>query len=182
MYFGTQRGINPNSSSFGAITESASMSQEEIEAIKEAESAAEGLHGNPGESFAGQGCIDEAAIFEAAIVQACELMDDATRKAYLESTEFANLLEAGVVGRKAVVRLSRQADMDRRIHLLCLQMGKENNDADWEALRLNRIKERKLLNKLYQKYGNRVKRQAAVSQKRLIKLSPKAFNLNAPIR
>ena len=78
--------------------------------------------------------------------------------------------------------MSKEADLERRMHLLCLQMGKENGDADWEALRLNRIKERKLLDKLYKKYGNRVKRQAVMSQKQLIKLDPKKFNLKAPIR
>lgn len=134
------------------------------------------------DDFATHGVIDEAFMMESAIVQQVEMMNDKQRSEYLNSKEFDALVEAGVVGRKAIVRMSRQADMDRRIHLLCLQMAKENGDADWEALRKNRINERRLLNKLYQKYGQRVQRQAAMSQKRLIKLSPKAFDLQAPIR
>lgn len=180
MYFGKTQGTNPDT--FGTIQETAGLTDTEIQAIKEAEASAAQLQGDPSVGFAEQGCIDEAAVFEASIVQECERMNDADRKAYMESDLFQQFVQEGVVGRKAVVRLSRQADMDRRIHLLCLQMGKENNDADWEALRKNRINERRLLNKLYNKYGNRVKRQAAVSQKRIAKLNPKAFNLNAPIR
>lgn len=126
--------------------------------------------------------VDEEAFIEAAIVQQVESMGDAQRKAYLQSDEFNALVEAGVVGRRAIVRLNRAADLDRRMHLLCLQVAKENNDADWEALRRNRIKERQLLNKIYKKYGERVRRQATTSQKRLIKISPQAFNLQAPLR
>jgi len=126
--------------------------------------------------------VDEEAFIEAAIIQQVESMNDPQRKAYLESDEFKALVEAGVVGRRAIVRLNRAADLDRRMHLLCLQVAKENNDADWEALRRNRIKERQLLNKLYKKYGERVRRQATTSQKRLIKISPQAFNLQAPLR
>ena len=180
MYFGKSQGINPDT--FGAINESAGLTDSELQAIKEAEVSAAQLQGDPSVGFAEQGCIDEAAIFEASLVQDLERMNDEDRKAYMESALFQKMVQEGVVGRNAIVRLSRQADMDRRIHLLCLQMGKENNDADWEALRKNRIKERQLLDKLYKKYGNRVKRQAAVSQKRIAKLNPKAFNLNAPIR
>lgn len=132
--------------------------------------------------FSTDGIIDEAAMMEALIVQEAEKMNDAQRAEYLNSAEFNSLVEAGVVGKRALVRLSREADMDRRIHLLCLQMAQEKGDADWEALRRNRIKEKQLLNKLYNKYGNRVKRQAATSQKRLVKLSPRMFNLNEPIR
>ena len=57
-------------------------------------------------------------------------------------------------------------------------MAREQGDADWEALRKNRINERRLLKKIYTKYQNRVRRNAMQSQKRLIKLTPDAFNFN----
>ena len=164
MYFKNQ-GINPAS-----IQESAD------------DFSFEELHEDQSDISDSQGIINEDAMLEAAIVQEVEMMHDAERKAYLESDEFQSLVEAGIVGRKTVVRLNRNDDMNRRIHLLCLQMGKENGDADWDALRKNRIRERQLLQKLYTKYGNRVRRNAVTSQKRLIKLSPKAFDMNRPIR
>lgn len=172
MYFRNNGGIDPNS-----YVEDRFSVNEGVEDTTQLEPN-ENMEG----SFAEDGVLDEAAVTENAIVQEVMMMNDEQRKAYMESDTFKTLVESGVIGKKAVVRLSRQADMDRRIHLLCLQMGKEAGDADWEALRKNRIQERKLLGKLYKKYGNRVKRQAAMSQKRIVKLNAKAFDLNRPIR
>ena len=166
MYF-KNRGITPSSIEESAVEDDFSLDP---------------LNEDNSDISASQGILDEDAMLEAAIVQEVEMMHDDERKAYLESDEFQNLVEAGVVGRKTVVRLNRNDDMNRRIHLLCLQMGKENGDADWEALRKNRIRERQLQQKLYTKYGNRVRRNAITSQKRLIKLSPKAFDMSRPIR
>lgn len=176
MYFRNNGGINPNTDQFSTINEGAEFVNDNVDDVQLEPNA------NMEGSFAESGVIDEGAVTENAIVQEVMMMDDASRKAYMESAEFQSLVEAGVIGKKAVVRLSKQADMDRRIHLLCLQMGKENGDADWEALRKNRIMERKLLNKLYKKYGNRVRRQAQMSQKRIVKLNARAFDLHAPIR
>ena len=166
MYF-KNRGITPSSIEESAVEDDFSLDP---------------LNEDNSDISASQGILDEDAMLEAAIVQEVEMMHDDERKAYLESDEFQNLVEAGVVGRKTVVRLNRNDDMNRRIHLLCLQMGKENGDADWEALRKNRIRERQLQQKLYTKYSNRVRRNAITSQKRLIKLSPKAFDMSRPIR
>ena len=186
----TNRGISPSSvrdSGRFSFNEAMEYDENESAAIDEAYNddtmylEGDGAYAEE-HSYGTAGIIDESAMMEAIIVQEAEKMSDEQRKDYLNSQEFNSLVEAGVVGKKAVMRLSREADMDRRIHLLCLQMGKEAGDADWEALRKNRIKERQLLNKLYNKYSNRVKRQAQMSQKRLVKLSPRMFDLKKPIR
>ena len=88
------------------------------------------------------------------------------------------LLESKKISRKTIVKLNKNDDLTRRTHLAALQKAKEMGDADWEALRKNRIKERQLLDRIYKKYANKVKRDAIKSQKRLIKLSPKAFDMN----
>jgi hypothetical protein len=173
MYFRNNGGIDPNT-----YVEDKFSINEDVDYDTTQLEPNENIEG----SFAESGVIDEAAVTENAIVQEVMMMNDEQRKAYMESDTFKSLVEAGVIGKKAVVRLNKEADMDRRIHLLCLQMGKENGDADWEALRKNRIQERKLLGKLYKKYGNRVRRQAAMSQKRIVKLNARAFDLHAPIR
>ena len=185
MYFSQQRGVKPtntNPSGPFSFGESSDWTDDEQYAVQEAYDDNSTPLNFSDKSYVGQGVLDEEAVIEAAIVQEAMMMHDDERTAWMNSPEFQQLHEAGVVGRKAIVRMSKEADLDRRMHLLCLQMGKENGDADWEALRLNRIKERKLLDKLYKKYGNRVKRQAVMSQKRLVKLDPKKFNLNTPIR
>ena len=122
------------------------------------------------------GIIDDQALKEAFIADALDRMNDEDYKAYTESDEFKNLVEAGVVGRRSIVRMNRSDDLTRRIHLAAIQMAREQGDSDWEALRKNRINERRLLNKIYTKYSTRVRRSAIQNQKRLVKLNPSMFN------
>ena len=126
----------------------------------------------------GSGIIDQDASMENMLVDEMNRMSDAEFEAYTESSEFNNLVEAGVLGRRSLVKMNRKDDLRRRIHLASIQMAREQGDADWEALRKNRINERRLLKKIYTKYQNRVRRNAMQSQKRLIKLTPDAFNFN----
>ena len=126
----------------------------------------------------GAGIIDQDALMENMLVDEMNRMSDAEFEAYTESSEFNNLVEAGVLGRRSLVKMNRKDDLRRRIHLASIQMAREQGDADWEALRKNRINERRLLKKIYKKYQNRVRRNAMQSQKRLIKLTPDAFNFN----
>lgn len=168
MYYGANSQVNMNQN-LDSIQEGFSFNDEPIQ---------EGFGDDDGIN----GVRDQDSMLENMIMLEASRMDDDQRKAYMESDEFQNLVEAGVVGKRSVVRLNRNDDMNRRIHLLCLQKGKEEGDADWEALRKNRIRERQLLDKLYRKYGNRVRRDAVISQKRIMKLSPKVFDMNRPIR
>lgn len=126
----------------------------------------------------GSGIIDQDALMENMLVDEMNRMSDAEFEAYTESSEFNNLVEAGILGRRSLVKMNRKDDLRRRIHLASIQMAREQGDADWEALRKNRINERRLLKKIYTKYQNRVRRNAMQSQKRLIKLTPDAFNFN----
>ena len=128
------------------------------------------------------GIIDDQALQEAFIADALDRMNDEDYKAYTESDEFKNLVEAGVVGRRSIVRMNRSDDLTRRIHLAAIQAAKEAGDADWEALRKNRVKERELLNRIYKKYAMKVRGDAVRSQRRLIKLSPKAFDMTKQVR
>ena len=130
----------------------------------------------------GEGLSDMGSLLEAAIVEQVSMMNDEERHAYLNSEEFQRLEEAGVVGRRSIVRMNKYDDLNRRVHLASLQKAKEQGDADWEMLRKNRIRERQLLNKIYKKYANQVRRDAIKSQKRLIKLSPRAFDVTRQVR
>ena len=125
---------------------------------------------------------DQDALLESFIVDMISRLDDDNRKAYMESAEFQALYEAGVVKHRTVVRLNKDDDLERRIHVAALQRAREKGDADWEALRKNRINERRLLNKIYAKYSLQVKRDAIQAQKRLIKITPNIFNTMRAIR
>lgn len=126
----------------------------------------------------GVGIVDQDALLENMLIDQMNRMTDEEFSAYTESADFQNLVEAGVLGRRSVVKMTRKDDLNRRIHLASIQMAREQGDADWEALRKNRVNERRLLKKIYTKYANRVRRDAMQSQKRLIKLTPDAFNFN----
>ena len=126
----------------------------------------------------GAGIVDQDALLENMLIDQMNRMTDEEFQAYTESADFQNLVEAGVLGRRSVVKMTRKDDLNRRIHLASIQMAREQGDADWEALRKNRVNERRLLKKIYTKYSNRVRRDAMQSQKRLIKLTTDAFNFN----
>ena len=126
----------------------------------------------------GAGIVDQDALLENMLIDQMNRMTDEEFQAYTESADFQNLVEAGVLGRRSVVKMTRKDDLNRRIHLASIQMAREQGDADWEALRKNRVNERRLLKKIYTKYSNRVRRDAMQSQKRLIELTPDAFNFN----
>ena len=126
----------------------------------------------------GAGIVDQDALLENMLIDQMNRMTDEEFQAYTESADFQNLVEAGVLGRRSVVKMTRKDDLNRRIHLASIQMAREQGDADWEALRKNRVNERRLLKKIYTKSSNRVRRDAMQSQKRLIKLTPDAFNFN----
>ena len=129
-----------------------------------------------------EGIIDMAALIETMLVDAICQMPDAQRHAYLESQELQDLCEAGIVGHRSITRLNKQDDFTRRLHLAALQKAKENGDANWEALRKNRIQERRLREQIFARYANEVRRDAMQAQRRLLKISPRAFDTLKDIR
>jgi hypothetical protein len=122
-----------------------------------------------------EGVQDFDSYLERVFESVVSVMPDETRIPYLESDEVKSLVEAGVIGRKTIVRLSKKDDLSRRIKLAAFQKAKETNAPEWKALKKNRIIERKLIGKIMQRYGNAVKKDAINSQKKLLKLSPTAF-------
>lgn len=72
--------------------------------------------------------------------------------------------EARRLTKKTYVRLNKSDDLQRRSHLACLVLAKAHKDPLWTKLALNRIKERKLRNAIYKKYGNKANLVAKKSQ------------------
>jgi hypothetical protein len=121
------------------------------------------------------GVQDMEGLMEHVFVDVVSCMDESTRNEYLQSDEVKALEEAGVIGKKTIVRLSKMDDLSRRIKLAAFQKAKEDNDANWVALRKNRVKERELIGKIMNKYSNRVKKDAVQAQRSLLKITPNAF-------
>lgn len=99
---------------------------------------------------------------------------DEEKKALFESAEVALLEKKNITNKKTMVRLNKNDDISRRTTMAALQLAKDNNDPLWKALKINRIKERKLLNAIEKKYNSRAQKVARVGQKEYLK------NVNKP--
>lgn len=104
------------------------------------------------------------------------LVDDLSRLNDTQLAEFCApngvgeaLCEAKILGKKTLVRLSRQDDLDRRITMIAMNMAKENNDGNFDKLAANRVKEKELLAKIVGRWGMKAEKEAKIAQKEYIK-------------
>lgn len=86
------------------------------------------------------------------------------------------LVEAGVIGKRTLVRLSKVDDLERRIHMAALQMAKSNNDPLYDQLAKNRVKEKQLLEKIKTKYASKATKSAKIAQRQYIRTAPSIFS------
>ena len=110
-----------------------------------------------------------AELQEAYIYDELSRLSDEKRKEFLESEQCKSMQEAGLIGRKTLVRLSKSDDMERRITMAAMQLAKDHNDVLWDKLAANRVRERDLLNKITTKYGAKAQRIARMGQKEYLK-------------
>lgn len=108
------------------------------------------------------------------------LLDDLSRLNEVQIAEFCApggageaLVEAKVLGKNTMVRLSKTDDLERRITMTAMQMARDNNDPLFEKLALNRVKEKELLQKIRGKYGMKAEKEAKIAQKEYIKTMKK---------
>lgn len=94
---------------------------------------------------------------------------DEKRKEFVNSEHAQAMVEAGIIGRKTLVRLSKMDDLERRIGMAAIQLSKESNDSLYDQLIKVRIKERELLEKINNKYANKATRVAKMGQKEYLK-------------
>ena len=121
------------------------------------------------------GVQDAAALFESVFVDYVNHMDDEERKQYLESDEVKALEEANVIGRRTIVRLSKQDDYNRRITLAAMQKAKEQNSADWKRLKKAHMLKNLAIANIVKRYGNNVKRDVVKAQKAILKTNPRYY-------
>lgn len=126
-------------------------------------------------------CIKDAnALIESFIYDTITSMGEEVTKQFLASQECKALEEAGVLGKKTIVRMTKVDDLTRRIKLAVMQKAREDRDPNYLMLKKVIAKKKDLSNKLMAKYRNRVKNDAIKSQRALIKISPSYFT--RPIR
>ena len=103
------------------------------------------------------------------IIDEVSRMSDEEKEAFVNSEEAKALEEAGLIGRRTLIKLTKNNDLVRRQKMAAFQLAKEANDPLWTKLVKNRIIERKLIAAIVKKYGNKSKRVAMVSQKAYLK-------------
>lgn len=121
------------------------------------------------------GIQDATALFESFFVDYVNHMDDEERKQYLESDEVNALVEAKAIGRRTIVRLSKQDDYNRRITLAAMQKAKEQNSSDWKRLKKAHMLKKLAIANIVKRYGNNVKRDVVKAQKAILKTNPRYY-------
>lgn len=79
------------------------------------------------------------------------------------------LVEANILRRKTIVRLSKADDEERRATLAAFKLAKDAKDPLWDKLVKNRVKEKELIQAIKNKYGNKAERAAKLGQKEFLK-------------
>lgn len=108
-------------------------------------------------------------LLEAFIYDEISRNSDEKRQEFVNSEAAQSMLEAGLISRKTLVRLSKNDDLERRMGMAAIQLSKENNDSLYDQLIKVRIKERELLEKINNKYANKASRVAKIGQKEYLK-------------
>lgn len=79
------------------------------------------------------------------------------------------LVEAKVLNKKTLVRLSKKDDLDRRRTMAAMELAKQANDPLFQKLVTIYAKKDELKSKIIAKYGNKAERVAIAGQKEYIK-------------
>lgn len=108
-------------------------------------------------------------LLEAYIYDELSMLDDTMKEAFINSPECEAMIEAGVINKRTVVRLSKNDDLIRRRKMAAYQLAKEKEDPLWDKLVKNRIKERELIAKIVAKYGMKAEKVAKIGQKQYLK-------------
>ena len=106
---------------------------------------------------------------EACIADEISHLSDEKIQEFCESEEAEALVEAGVMRKKTLVRLSKKDDMSRRRTMAAFTIAREKNDPLWAKLVKNRVMERKLIGEIVKKYGQKAEKVAKVGQKEYLK-------------
>ena len=106
---------------------------------------------------------------EACIVDEVSHLSDEKIQEFCQSPEAEALVEAGVMRKKTLVRLSKKDDFSRRRTMAAFTIAREKKDPLWSKLVKNRVQERKLIGDIVKKYGGKADKVAKAGQKEYLK-------------
>ena len=123
---------------------------------------------------------DMSALVENFIYDTVSSFSEEKRNEFLNSEECEALQEAGLLGKKTIVRMTKVDDLGRRIKLAVIQKAKEDQDPNYLQYKKAVAKKKFFMSKMNDKYAMRVKNDAVKGQRALLKISPTYFT--RPIR
>ena len=124
---------------------------------------------------------DPNELIGAYIIDEVSHLTDEMKEEFIKSETCKSLLEARMLKKKSLVRLSKNDDLTRRETMAAFQIAKENKWREWDLLVKNRIKERELIAKIRQKAGAKATKAAKLGQKNyLAQKLPFAFLRHDP--
>lgn len=112
---------------------------------------------------------EDNSIIEAFIVDDVLKMDSDSIKEWCESDEASALIEAQVLRKPTMMRLSKQDDERRRAKIVAYNMAKEANDPLYRKMIKYRQLWKQTSNKIMEKYGNKADRVAKKKQQEYIR-------------
>lgn len=108
-------------------------------------------------------------LLESFIYDEISRLSDEKRQEFVNSEAAQAMVEAGLIGKKTLVRLSKNDDLERRMGMAALQLAKDSNDILFDQLTKVRMKERELLDKINKKYEVKAAKAAKAGQKEYLK-------------
>lgn len=126
------------------------------------------IYGNGVDQALGDVTIPEG-LLESYIVDEVSHLSDEKIQEFCKSPEAEALVEAGVMRKKTLVRLSKKDDFSRRRTMAAFAIAREKKDPLWDKLVKNRVNERKLIGEIVRKYGGKAERTAKIGQREYLK-------------
>lgn len=123
-------------------------------------------------SFVEEGFTDDdisKGLLESYIVDEVSHLTDEQIQEFCKSDEAQALVEAGVMRKKTLVRLSKKDDFSRRRTMAAFAIARAKNDPSWIKLVKNRVQERKLIGDIVRKYGGKADKKAKLGQREYLK-------------
>lgn len=124
---------------------------------------------SPNTMITEQELTNPSELLESYIYDELSRLSDNKREEFVKSEQAKVMVEAGLISRKTLVRLSKEDDLSRRLKMASLQLAKDSDDVLYDQLTKVRVKERELLDKITNKYTNKATRVAKIGQKDYLK-------------
>lgn len=122
--------------------------------------------------------VDLKPFIEMNIYDDLSRLSDEDRQKFVQSEAAKVLMERQVLNKGTMVRLSKEADMTRRIKLNAYTLAKQANDPDYKKMCMYRAKWKMYRDKVLKKYANKATKVAKASQKEYIKAARSQSNAN----